>query len=93
MQVGSQQRSSDEFKKAIALVRSGAIGHIEKVYVRIGEPPTPFDLPEVELPSSLNFNRWMGPLTSPTVHYHPDMCRSMDNPNMEETGPWAVLRY
>ena len=30
VQVGSQQRSSKEFQKAIELVRAGAIGHIEK---------------------------------------------------------------
>lgn len=93
LQVGSQQRSSEEFQNAIALVRSGAIGHIEKVYVRIGEPPKPFDLPEVPVPPYLNFNRWMGPLTDPKIHYHPDMCPPIDNPKMEETGPWAVWRY
>lgn len=93
LQVGSQQRSDKEFQQAIQLVRSGAIGHIEKVYVRIGEPPKPFDLPEMEVPSYLNFNRWMGPLTSPVVHYHPDMCPPIDNPEHTEKGPWAVWRY
>ena len=32
LQVGSQQRSSKEFQQAIALVRSGSIGHIETIY-------------------------------------------------------------
>ena len=32
LQVGSQQRSSGEFQKAIELVQTGAIGHIEKIY-------------------------------------------------------------
>ena len=32
VQVGSQQRSSAEFQKAIELVQSGAIGHIDKIY-------------------------------------------------------------
>ena len=93
LQVGSQQRSDSEFQKAIYIVRSGMIGHIESVQVQIGEPPVPFDLPEFPVPASLNFNRWMGPLTSPKVHYHPDMCPPIDNPEMKETGPWAVWRY
>lgn len=45
------------------------------------------------VPANLNFNRWMGPLTDPKIHYHPDMCPPIDNPKMEETGPWAVWRY
>ncbi|MDY6255529.1 MAG: Gfo/Idh/MocA family oxidoreductase, partial [Bacteroidales bacterium] len=92
LQVGSQQRSDREFQRAIELVRAGAIGHIESVQVHIGEPPKPFDLPEVPVPPYLNFNAWMGPLTSPNVHYHPDMCPPIDNPEMEEKGPWAVWR-
>lgn len=92
LQVGSQQRSDREFQRAIELVRAGAIGHIENVQVHIGEPPKPFDLPEVPVPPYLNFNAWMGPLTSPNVHYHPDMCPPIDNPEMEEKGPWAVWR-
>ena len=35
----------------------------------------------------------MAPLTSPKVHYHPDMCPPIDNLKMEETGPWAVWRF
>ena len=61
-QIGSQQRSSPEFQQAIELVQNGAIGHIEKIYARVGAPPTPLDLPEMEVPANLNFNQWMGPL-------------------------------
>ena len=35
VQVGSQQRSSGEFQKAIELVQSGAIGHIDKIYAKV----------------------------------------------------------
>lgn len=65
VQVGSQQRSSAEFQKAIALVQSGAIGHIDKVYAKVGDPPAPLDLPEMKVPGNLNFNLWMGPLNDP----------------------------
>lgn len=83
-QVGSQQRSSSEFQKAVSLVREGKIGHIEKVFVRIGEPPKPFDLPEMPVPSNLNFRQWLGPLNNPKVHYHPSMCPPISPPDYQE---------
>ena len=92
-QVGSQQRSSEEFQKAIFLVRSGAIGHIEKVYVRIGDPPIPLNLPEMPIPKNLNFNQWLGPLNDGNVHYHPDLCPPISHPKLEETGDWGRWRY
>lgn len=92
-QVGSQQRSGAEFQKAIELVRGGAIGHIEKIYARVGEPPTPLDLPEMPVPSNLNFNLWMGPLNDPKVHYHPDLCPPISlNPEQNEQ-LWAAWRW
>src|SRR5690606_37665622 len=73
VQVGSQQRSSREFQKAIELVRSGKIGHIENIYSKVGDPPKPFDLPEEPIPGNLNFNLWLGPLKDSNIHYHPDL--------------------
>lgn len=92
-QVGSQQRSSTEFQKAVALVREGKIGHIEKIYVRIGEPPKPFDLPEKPVPSNLNFRLWLGPLNDPKVHYSPSMCPPIAPPDYKEKGEWGTWRY
>jgi Predicted dehydrogenases and related proteins len=92
-QVGSQQRSSKEFQQAIALVRSGGIGHIEKVYSKVGDPPKPLDLPEQAVPANLNFNQWLGPLTDPKIHYHPDLCPpiSLDPPAREKL--WGAWRW
>lgn len=92
-QVGSQQRSGEEFQKAIALVRNGSLGHIEKIYARIGEPPSPFDLPEMPVPDNLNFNKWLGPLNSSKVHYHPNICPPIAYPDLQEKGDWATWRY
>ena len=72
--MGSQQRSSAEFQQAIKLVRSKALGHIDKVYCRVGDPPKPFDLPEQPVPSNLNFNLWLGPFNNPKIHYNSDIC-------------------
>ncbi len=93
LQTGSQQRSSAEFQKAIELVRSGAIGHIEKIYARVGEPPTPLNLPEQEVPSNLNWNQWMGPLNDPKIHYHSDLCPPISLNPVENEKLWGAWRW
>ena len=92
-QMGSQQRSSAEFQKAIELVQSGAIGHIDKIYARVGDPPKPLDLPEMPIPANLNFNQWLGPLNDPKIHYHPDLCPPISlDPEKNET-LWGAWRW
>ena len=60
-QTGSMQRSSKEFTQAVQLVRSGAIGAIEKVVVNVGGPPKAWDLQAEPTPAGLNWELWMGP--------------------------------
>ena len=93
LQVGSQQRSSAEFQQAIRMVQAGAIGHIEKIYAKVGEPPKPLDLPEQDVPANLNFNKWLGPLNDPKIHYHPDLCPpvSLDPEKNEQL--WGAWRW
>lgn len=93
VQVGSQQRSSGEFKKAIELVQTGAIGHIEKIYAKVGDPPAPFDLPKEQVPVNLNWNKWVGPLHEDSFHYHSDLCPpiSIDPPADEQL--WGAWRW
>ena len=93
LQVGSQQRSSEEFQKAIELVRNGAIGHVEKIYARVGAPPKPLDLPEMPVPGNLNFNQWMGPLNDPKVHYHPDLCPPISLDPEQNEQLWGAWRW
>ncbi|OJV35692.1 MAG: oxidoreductase [Bacteroidia bacterium 43-41] len=93
LQVGSQQRSSKEFQKAIELVQAGAIGHIEKIYARVGAPPTPLNLPEQSVPANLNWNQWMGPLNDPKIHYHPDLCPPISLNPEENEKLWGAWRW
>lgn len=60
-QTGSQQRSSNEFRLACELVRSGRIGKLKEVYVNVGAPSRPCDLPEEKLEAGLDWDRWLGP--------------------------------
>ncbi len=93
LQVGSQQRSSKEFQQAIALIKSGKLGHVETIYCQLGEPPARFNLEKHDVPAHLNFNQWLGPLNNGAIHYHPEMCPQIATPQDNETGPWATWRY
>jgi len=93
VQVGSQQRSSKEFQKAIELIQAGKIGHIEKVYSKVGDPPKPLDLPETAIPGNLNWNLWMGPLNDPKIHYHPDLCPPISLEPEEREKLWGAWRW
>ena len=93
LQMGSQQRSSAEFQQAIDIVRSGGIGDIKEMHARVGDPPTPLNLPEMPVPANLNFNLWMGPLNDPKIHYHPDLCPPVSlDPEVNEQ-LWGAWRW
>jgi predicted dehydrogenase len=60
-QTGSQQRSSEEFRKACELVRSGRIGKLKTIKVDVGPPSRPCDLPEEKMEEGLDWETWLGP--------------------------------
>ncbi|MBR1927042.1 MAG: Gfo/Idh/MocA family oxidoreductase [Bacteroidales bacterium] len=80
LQVGSQQRSSDEFITAATHAREGDLGQIQKVKVYVGRndvnpdsaAPVPCNLPKMEVPAGLNWDKWLGPLPT-SVYYHPNL--------------------
>ena len=93
LQVGSQQRSGKEFQQAIEIVRGGGIGHINTVYARVGDPPKPFDLPEMPIPQGLNWNLWLGGLSDPKIHYHPDLCPPITLEPEQNEQLWGAWRW
>jgi predicted dehydrogenase len=66
-QVGSQQRSDARFRLACELVRNGRIGKIQHVETRIGANPQSPEIPKADVPSTLNWDMWLGP--TPVVDY------------------------
>lgn len=60
-QTGNMQRSWPEFRQAVQLVRSGAIGEVKQVFVSVGGPPKPWDLKAEPTPAGLNWAGWLGP--------------------------------
>lgn len=93
VQVGSQQRSSKEFQKAIELVQAGAIGHIEKIYAKVGDPPKPLDLPAMPVPANLNWNLWLGPLNDGKIMYNPDLAPQITLDPVKNETLWGAWRW
>jgi predicted dehydrogenase len=66
-QIGSQQRSSPQFRYAAELVRNGRIGQLKTVQVGLPGDPSGTDEPEMPVPKSLNYAMWLG--STPVVYY------------------------
>lgn len=79
LQVGSQQRSSEEFIHAANIVREGELGKIHKVETYVGrwdgQPfPVKCNRPKEAVPAGLNWDKWLGPLQeSDYIYYYPDI--------------------
>jgi len=60
-QCGLQQRSAREFRLACRLVRDGALGKIQAVYVIAPGTSIEVNLPAEPVPESLDWDLWLGP--------------------------------
>lgn len=68
-QVGSQQRSSKEFRVACELVRNRVLGKLTAIHVSFGDPAKPYREPTEPVEPGLDWNLWCGP--GPLVGYNP----------------------
>ena len=59
-QIGSQQRSSEQFRYAAELVRNGRIGQLKTVYVGLPGDPSGEEETEMPVPANLNYDMWLG---------------------------------
>jgi len=67
LQVGTQQRSSPQFRVAAELVRNGRIGKLHTVKIGLPGDPSGPEAPEMPVPSNLNYDMWLG--STPEVYY------------------------
>jgi myo-inositol 2-dehydrogenase/D-chiro-inositol 1-dehydrogenase len=67
LQVGTQQRSSTQFRVAAELVRNGRIGKLETVKIGLPGDPSGPAAPEMPVPKNLNYDMWLG--STPLVYY------------------------
>ena len=61
LQVGSQQRSNNAFRKACEIVRNGWIGKVHTIYARLGAFAPPHNPPAQPIPKGFDYDRWLGP--------------------------------
>ena len=66
-QIGSQQRSTVQFRYAAELVRNGRIGQLKTVEVGLPGDPSGDDEPEMPVPKNLSYDTWLG--STPVVYY------------------------
>ena len=83
-QTGSQQRSSQNFRHACELVRSGRIGKLLTVNVGIGMPSGEKYLPAEPIPEGMDWERWLGP--APWQPYNAERCSG------NYSGGWRLIR-
>ena len=67
LQIGSQQRSSIQFRYAAELVRNGRIGQLKTVQIGLPVDPSGDVEPEMPIPKNLNYDMWLG--STPNVYY------------------------
>jgi predicted dehydrogenase len=72
-QIGSQQRSTSQFRIACELVRNGRIGTLHTVKIGLPVDPSGGDEREMDVPPNLNYEMWLGctpkvPYTEQRVH-------------------------
>jgi predicted dehydrogenase len=66
-QIGSQQRSSAQFRRAAELVRNGRIGRLHTVQVGLPGDPAGEVEPEMPVPRTLDYDAWLG--QTPWAYY------------------------
>jgi predicted dehydrogenase len=67
LQIGSQQRSTEQFRLACELVRNGRIGKVKEIYIGLPVDPAGDREAEMPVPSNLNYEAWLG--STPVVYY------------------------
>jgi predicted dehydrogenase len=70
LQIGSQQRSSSQFRYAAELVRNGRIGKLTTVEVGLPGDPAGGDATPTPVPKQFNYDAWLG--STPVVPYAVD---------------------
>jgi predicted dehydrogenase len=70
VQVGTQQRSSfDHFNKALAIIADGRLGKLKKITVGIDAGGWSPEIPIADVPSELDWDRWLGPSPNDPFRY------------------------
>ena len=86
-QVGLQQRTQPEFRRACQLVQAGALGKLSVIYTVHNHVSQYVDLPAEPTPDTLDWDRWLGPSA-----WHPFHHRFHYLGNPLNVVPWDFCR-
>jgi predicted dehydrogenase len=92
VQAGTMQRSGDHFKKAVEIVKSGALGKITLCRTWINGLSLPEGIgnpPDCAPPEGLDWDMWLGP--APKRPFNPN--RWGVHPEMGDKRPFPYFRY
>jgi predicted dehydrogenase len=67
LQIGSQQRSMEQFRIACELVRNGRIGILKQIEIRLPGDPGGGSSEPMPVPQNLNYDKWLG--QTPYAYY------------------------
>ena len=67
LQVGTQQRSTPQFRIAAELVRNGRIGKLHTVRIGLPGDPSGPEEPPMPIPTTLDYDMWLG--STPEAYY------------------------
>jgi len=70
LQIGTQQRSMEQFRLACELVRNGRIGDLKEIEVRLPGDPSGGNPQPMPVPDGFNYEKWLG--QTPYVPYTVD---------------------
>ena len=92
---GGSQRVLGDYGDIPRLVRGGAIGDVEEVYVSCGDPSGDCHLPAQEQPADVDWDLWLGP--APWRPFHRSLLRGQFRPYRDYSGggmtDWGAHRF
>ena len=92
LQVGSQQRSSSEFQHAVKMIQENRLGELDYILTHIGDPPSPYNLPRQEVPAGLNWDKWLGPLST-DFYFNNDLNPPISLDPRKDEKIWGAWRW
>ncbi len=81
---GGSQRVWGDYNWFHRMVYGGRIGKIREAWVNVGGPSGPCNLPPVETPAGVDWDRWLGP--APWRPFHPSLIRGGFRPFRDYSG-------
>ena len=92
---GGSQRVLGDYGDIPRLVRGGAIGEVQEVFVSCGDPSGDCNLPAEEIPEGVDWNMWLGP--APWRPFHSSLLKGKFRPYRDYSGggmtDWGAHRF